>query len=486
MNILPLVLVVGEVLAQTAPEQVHLAFGGPPDANGHETISVSWYTASQVSDPQVCWTPGAHQPSVACTPTTSSTATTRQYLDNHGYHHHAYLTGLSPASPYTYAVGSQESPPNGTNAVTFSFIVPDSRPNRGPFSVSLFGDMGWLGSKQRPDLVPFGGLQKNWSAVGTRETVERLKDAQAIDFVWHLGDIAYADDAFDVDPLKFEYENVYNGFVGWFQNVSSIMPYMVSVGNHESECHSPACVVGGTAKQLSNFSAYNARFRMPSASSKGVLNMWYSYDFGPVHFISVNSETDFPGAGEENTGDSGDKLLPAGHFAPDGAYLAWLEADLAAASANRATRPWIIAGGHRPFREIAGNGVQELFAKYQVDLYFCGHTHSYVRSFPTYNNVFTPQADPNHYVNPNGTTEIVVGGAGCDEMPDALSTPAANRNEQHITGRQSAPPPADGVVVATAKEASGVLTVVNATAIHWQLLYSHSTGDVLDDFWITK
>lgn len=95
-----------------------------------------------------------------------------------------------------------------------------------------------------------------------------------------------------------EYEKVYNGFVNWFENVTSVMPYMVGVGNHESECHSPACILGGVAKELSNFSAYNARWKMPSASSGGVENMWYSFDFGPVHFVTLNSETDFPGAGE--------------------------------------------------------------------------------------------------------------------------------------------------------------------------------------------
>jgi hypothetical protein len=57
---------------------------------------------------------------------------------------------------------------------------------------------------------------------------------------------------------------------------------------------------------------------MPSESSDGVLNMWYSFDRGPVHWVSLNSETDFPGAGEENAGDSGDKNLPAGHFGRDG------------------------------------------------------------------------------------------------------------------------------------------------------------------------
>eukprot|EP00035_Acanthoeca_spectabilis_P006196 m.121789 g.121789 ORF g.121789 m.121789 type:complete len:295 (+) comp13396_c0_seq3:655-1539(+) len=293
-----------------------------------------------------------------------------------------------------------------------------------------------------------------------------------------------------------EYENVYNGFVGWFQNVSSIMPvrplpvvcvqvgrsdlvggqYMVSVGNHESECHSPACILGGHGKALSNFSAYNARWRMPSASSGGVENMWYSFDFGPVHFVSLNSETDWPGAGEENTGDSGDKSLPAGHFGRDGEYLAWLEADLKAASANRATRPWIFAGGHRPLPEVSGNGVKELFAEYGVDMYFAGHTHSYARLYPVSNGTYNPQPSPNRFHAPNGTVEIIVGGAGCDEMLDELAatTPA------DVGG-----PPKTNVVTATAKVASGVLQVFNSSAVHWQLIYSH-TGEILDDFWLTK
>ena len=89
----------------------------------------------------------------------------------------------------------------------------------------------------------------------------------------------------------------------------------------------------------------------------------------------MNTETDFPGAGEEKTGDSGDKRLPAGSFGQEGEYLAWLEKDLAAANASRtAERPWIIAGGHRPFHEIQATA-GPLFDKYGVDMYFAGHTH---------------------------------------------------------------------------------------------------------------
>jgi hypothetical protein len=138
------------------------------------------------------------------------------------------------------------------------------------------------------------------------------------------------------DKSGFEYENVYNAWMEWIANISSSLPYMVTVGNHESECHSPACLSSPRIiRATKNFSAYNKRFRMPSDVSGGVQNMWYSYDYsqlmsyytlyslcsglcrysydyGYVHFIALNTETDFVGAAEEIQGDSG--LLPAGRF----------------------------------------------------------------------------------------------------------------------------------------------------------------------------
>ena len=94
--------------------------------------------------------------------------------------------------------------------------------------------------------------------------------------------------------------------------------------------------------------------------------MWYSWNAGLVHFVSLDTETDFPGAAEASHGDSG--LLKAGGFGADGEYLRWLEADLKSANANRAARPWIIAGGHRPVYEAGVSkemqaAVEELFKK---------------------------------------------------------------------------------------------------------------------------
>jgi hypothetical protein len=47
-----------------------------------------------------------------------------------------------------------------------------------------------------------------------------------------------------------------------------------------------------------NFTAYLHRFRMPFAESGAVNNMWHSFDYGLVHFVSISTETDFPGAPE--------------------------------------------------------------------------------------------------------------------------------------------------------------------------------------------
>jgi hypothetical protein len=40
----------------------------------------------------------------------------------------------------------------------------------------------------------------------------------------------YADDSFTHTPAKFSYEDAYNGYMNWFQNVSANVPYMVSPG----------------------------------------------------------------------------------------------------------------------------------------------------------------------------------------------------------------------------------------------------------------
>src|SRR5579871_2527630 len=121
-------------------------------------------------------------------------------------------------------------------------------------------------------------------------------------------------------------------------------------------------------------------FSMPSKDSGGLGNFWYSFDYGMVHFVVFNTETDFPNAPDEPGGEGAEN---AGPFAPPGTQLAWLEKDLA--SVNRKKTPWIIVGGHRPWYVSTTEclecqaAFEPLFIKYGVDLVLHGHKHFYER-----------------------------------------------------------------------------------------------------------
>jgi hypothetical protein len=340
-----------------------------------------------------------------------------------------------------------------------------------------------------------------------------------------VGDIGYIDDSFAHagGQFHFVYEETYSGYMNWLQNLSSNIPYMVSPGNHESECHIDTCLLKEKeyGLRLNNFTAFNHRWHMPHATSGGALNMWYSFNQGLVHWVSLNTETDFPSAEERSHGDA--SSFPAGKFGRKGEYLQWLEADLKAAAANRAQRPWIIAGGHRP---CCGDipGVAELFEKYGVAMYFAGHTHSYWRSKPTFANMSVPSGLPTIPKSTSfnagsgvasATTYVTAGGAGCDEMTwvnksvemersASLGVPDwpsfADVHDCDETGlcmrrRPGATMPQSGgdtagrgsvrPVVSTGKLASGVLTVYNSTTLRWRALAS-TDGTVLDEVWITQ
>jgi len=75
---------------------------------------------------------------------------------------------------------------------------------------------------------------------------------------------------------------------------------MVSPGNHEANCVNGGqknkkmhitydetyCLEGQT-----EFKFYREHFRMPSSSSKGLENFWYSYDYGLVSPSAVSASS---------------------------------------------------------------------------------------------------------------------------------------------------------------------------------------------------
>ena len=190
----------------TVPEQLHTAIAGKSSSNGDATgFNVVWFTAS--SAPSVVkfgTAPGSL--------TAQAHGTSESYLDGWGYHHTVDVLGLHPSTAYFYAVG------DGTtmSAVQRYKMTPGAATTEA-FNMSIFGDMGYEGSAERPMIITISGLKKQWSAVPTRHRLASMQTAGEIDAIWHVGDIGYIDDAFAHDPLHFVYEEAYNGYMNWLQ-----------------------------------------------------------------------------------------------------------------------------------------------------------------------------------------------------------------------------------------------------------------------------
>jgi len=259
-----------------------------------------------------------------------------------------------------------------------------------------------------------------------------------------IGDLSYADLYYE-RPKASSYEETWDEWQEMLDPLTSIKPFMVLPGNHEASCSLPEPT--SCPPQQQNFTAYRHRFRMPSDESgaKGVQNMWYSFDYGLAHFVQIDTDTDFPNAYQHKYG-----------FGGFGNQLAWLEADLSKAHANRARVPWIIVNGHRPFYssetyspcQECRAAFEGLFDKYKVDMYFAGHAHYYERMWAIHRDG-TPEKT---YLNPRAPTHIINGAGGQLEgltpMPEVIKdTTAKIYNEDW---------------------GYGVLSFVNSTNAHWE------------------
>jgi hypothetical protein len=155
--------------------------------------------------------------------------------------------------------------------------------------------------------------------------------------------------------------------------------------------------------------------------------MWYSFDYGMVHVVVINTETDFP-----NAPSGPNTTLKGGNFQGLTQQRSWFEADLLAANANRAEVPWILVTDHRPFYgrfpqlpAVPGNcdscriALKPLILQYNVDFYFCGHVHWYERLYPTDTNG-NPLAT--NYNNQSGLIHITNGAGGTTEGKTSISS----------------------------------------------------------------
>jgi hypothetical protein len=364
----------------------------------------------------------------------SSETWTYSELGFRGWMHSVTATGLTPGTRYYYLVGDSASSGKEWSQPALSFVGPRaagmSAGGDAPLRIAAYGDMG------------ASDVSDN-----TVERVAAMRLAGELDLVLHVGDISYAD-------LRSDFWDTYLRKV---EPINAYVPVMLQPGNHES---------------LLDFVAYRNRVgrSMPGRGGNGTAGdeFFYSFDYGPVHVLALNTE-----ATEDFAAD----------ISPGTAQHDFIQRDLARAAANRANVPWIIVVGHRPFYCSTGSShsvntgcsevgprllrwLEPLFLSARVDLVLVGHRHNYEVSWPVREGTVTAE----NYEQPTAPVYVVSGNAGCNEhlqgfTPDA-DKPAWSRKRVEKYGFST-------------------LTIDGGKSLVFNHVLS-DTGEIADTFTITK
>ncbi|SMR41313.1 unnamed protein product [Zymoseptoria tritici ST99CH_1E4] len=403
----------------STPVQQRLAYAGP------DSMSVGWNTYARQD--QSCVTYGTSSSSLpwqACSSNSQTYATSRTWYNT------VTLTRLKPATTYHYKIVS------GNSSVEH-FVSPRTAGDLTPFNMDVVIDLGVYGpdgfTTQKRDSIPTIDPALEHSTIGRLATT--INDYE---LVIHPGDFAYADDWYlkTKNALDGEaaYEAILENFYDQLAPIAGRKAYMASPGNHEAACREIPNTSGLCPEGQKNFTDFMVRFgnNMPAgfpstsnnsdaqanatrAKTLAVPPFWYSFEYGMVHVVMFNTETDFPNAPSGQGGSAG---LNGGPFGAPGQQLAWLEADLA--SVDRSITPWVVAAGHRPWYSTGADppdsnicaacqaAFEDLFYKYGVDIGVFGHVHNSQRFLPVYNNT----ADPADMNDSKAPMYIVTGGAG--------------------------------------------------------------------------
>ncbi|WP_338552085.1 metallophosphoesterase family protein [Paenibacillus sp. KS-LC4] len=258
--------------------------------------------------------------------------------------HKVELTGLSPGTAYTYRVGDGSE---GGWSEAFHFMTEAQAAEHVTF-INVTDSQGIT----EQDFELWGNTLDQAFAT--------FPSAQ---FIVHNGDLTENPD----DEISWQ------NFFGKAQQWVARFPLMPVTGNHDEVDN--------------NANEFVSHFNLPENGADGsIAGTTYSYDYGPAHFIMLNTESNKK------------------------AQTKWLEQDLAATA-----KQWIIVSVHRgPY---AGNQYEKiddwvkLFDKYGVDLVLQGHNHEYARSYPLKDGKVTGDGE-GVISTSSGTVYVVTNAAG--------------------------------------------------------------------------
>jgi hypothetical protein len=389
---------------ETIPEQVHLAL-----TSSETSMSVGWTTLNNTDTHTVQY--GLDPENL--NETGSGSSTTYDHFGWVGHLHNSLMNNLLPnGTKYYYRVGDTKG--GWSKVWTFKTLFTDAGSDAHPLVMASVGDMGY---GPRSDH--------------TVAAIEKLVDEDKIDFVFHNGDISYADGEFvhwDVFMRKIE-------------TIAARVPYMVTPGNHEF---------------WFNFSAYKHRFVMPDGGANDALYHGRVIGNG-VHIVGMDTESWWDEAWMTKR------------------EVSWITNEFK----NSLKDNWRIAAGHRPFyaSNHGGQGlprgyyylrktIEKELNDYNVDLVIQAHEHDYERTWPVSKNGTIWETD---YTSPKYPVYIVNGAAGNRE---AEPTPPGKRpwqpQNQNFTNFMS----------------FGLMTV-KSNSLQWQQICSVDRS-IQDSFTITK
>lgn len=331
--------------ANPTPAAVHVNWAGEPST----TAAVLWNTDAETRASVVLYGTARDALTQRATGHTSSADTvTGVTLTVHEVH----LCGLRPATTYYYQAGGE----GHYSAVQSFTTAPDPADTTTEAVFAVTGD-------SRDDVNVWRNIQRGLSSrAGAQQPLFELFTGDAV----LLGS---QQDQWDA----------------WFTNATdafSRLPVVMAHGNHE-----------GLALN------YLMQFAQPQSDDVNRSELYFSFNYGPVHVIVLN-----------DTVQGGNVMGIVG-----GAERDWLTADLRAV--DRARTPWVVAMHHKgPFSSgshstdadvvLLRSLLPPVYAQGGVDLVFNGHDHDYERSVPL------DGAGNRAAAGTRGTVYVVGGGAG--------------------------------------------------------------------------
>jgi hypothetical protein len=339
-------LVLSEAGAATVTRGPYLQMGGP------DRIVVRWRT-DVATDSRVRY--GSAPGNLAAFVNNAASTT----------EHEVAATGLSPDTQYYYSVGTSTATLAGGDS-TYYWVTFPSPGTPAPTRIWVLGDSGTANSDAAAVRDAY------FNATGTRQT----------DLWLMLGDNAYN------NGTDAEYQAAVFNLYPTLLRRSVLFP---TLGNHDT----------AQSTQFVDTYPYFAIFTLPRNGEIGGVasgtEHYYSFDFGNLHFICLDSMT----ANRSATGP----------------MATWLQNDLAATTGD-----WVIAywhhppyskGSHNSDTEIELVEMRQNFLPILeaggVDLVLSGHSHSYERSY---------LIDGHYGVSSTfSSANVVDGGSGRDPNP---------------------------------------------------------------------